>query len=125
MNTQIKDLSPNELKSYIRRGIIKVVNTQPIPTRIEDTPEFKKFKHLAGKPIHLSAACSKYDIALSTLSQWVHRGLIKRLGKEKNKVMLDEAYVAYAVEVKKTYPNSKGKWLFDTNGTPYIPATVK
>jgi hypothetical protein len=123
MNKQLENMSPTQLKNYIERGNIVVMLPKPIPTRIEDTPEFKKHKRLAGKPIHLSEACRKYGIALSTLSQWVKRGLIKKMPRDKNKIMLDEAYVAYAVDVRNSHTNSKRKWLFNTDGTPYVRKT--
>lgn len=120
---QLDKLTPFELKYYIERGILRVMETKPIPprpTRIEDTPEFKKHKKLIGTPIHLSEASRKYNIALSTISRWVHRGLVKKLPGIKNKVVMDEAYVAYAVDVLRSHKESKGRWLFDMNGTPYI-----
>lgn len=121
-DTQIAELPPAELKRYIERGIIKVMKSQPIPTRVEETPEFKKHKKLLGHPIHLSEACRKYELALSTLSRWVKLGIVKKIGAKKNKIILDEAYVAYAVEVLKERPDSKGRWLFDKTGMPYTPA---
>jgi hypothetical protein len=130
MNTLSKSkldkLTPFELKYYIERGNLTVMENKPIPTRavrIEDTQEFKKHAKLIGTPIHLAEACRKYDIALSTMSQWTKRGLIKKVPHSldhKNKVMLDEAYVAYAADVLKSRKETKGRWLFDTNGTPYI-----
>jgi len=123
---QIEKLTPFELKYYIERGILSVMENKPIPqrpARIEDTQEFKKHKDLTGMPISLLAACRKYEIATSTMSRWVHRGLIKKMTPDKNRVVLDEAYVAYAVEVFKANKKTKGKWLFDTNGTPYIKTT--
>lgn len=116
----INNLTPYKLKHYMEQGILRVMNTQPIPTRLEETKEFKKHAKLIGVPIHLREACRKYDIALSTLSRWVNRGLVKKLPAIKNKIMLDEAYVAYAVSVLKSSKDTRGRWLFDTNGTPYI-----
>jgi hypothetical protein len=121
--SEIDQLSPFELKYYIERGMLRVMKTKPIPprpARIEETPEFKKHSKLIGTPIHLAEACRKYNIALSTMSQWTKRGLIKKLAPDKNKIMLDEAYVAYAVEVLRSHKESKGRWLFEKNGTPYI-----
>lgn len=121
--TKLDELSPFELKYYAERGILKVMETRPIPQRpmrIEQTEEFKKHEKLIGTPIHLAEACRKYGVALSTMSQWVKRGLIKKLAPDKNKIMLNEAYVAYCVDVLRSHDKSKGKWIFDTNGTPYI-----
>jgi len=125
--SKLDKLTPFELKYYIERGMLEVMVKKPIPPRamrIEDTQEFKKHSKLIGNPIHLSEACRKYDIALSTLSRWVNRGLVKKvqlpIEEVKNKVVLDEAYVAYAVDVLKAHKKSKGRWIFETNGTPYI-----
>lgn len=122
---QLQSLTPAQLKSYIERGIIKVVNTQPFPTRVEETPEYKKHARLAGHPIHLSEASRKYDIALSTLSRYVRSGVITKIKTEKNRIILDEARVAYVWEVLKNNPDSQGKWLFDKQGLPYSPTTTK
>ncbi len=85
---QLDKLTPFELKYYIERGMLRVMETKPLPprpTRIEDTQEFKKHKQLIGTPIHLSEASRKYNIALSTISRWVHRGLVKQLPGIKTK----------------------------------------
>lgn len=118
--TEINKLTPFQLKNYVERGMLQIMITKPIPTRLEETSQFKKHVKLIGTPIHLAEACRKYNIALSTLSQWVKRGLIKKLDPDKNKIMLDEAYVAYAVEVLRSHKQSKGSRIFDKNGTPYI-----
>jgi hypothetical protein len=123
---EIANLSPTTLKDLAERGIIQVMtNSQPFPTTIEETPEFKKNAKLKGTPIHQSAACRKYDVALSTMSQWVSKGIVPVLGKDKNKIMLDEAYVAYAATVLKSKTEAKGRWLFDENKMPYHPSTVR
>lgn len=122
-SSEIKKLPYSKLKYYMEHGILEVMNAQPIPTRIEETPEFKKQAKLIGTPIHMREACRKYKIALSTMHRWVDRGLIKKLAPDKNKIMLDEAYVAYAVDILRSHPDSKGRWLFDMNGTPYIKIT--
>lgn len=120
MNKQIRDLSPAELKSYSERGIIQIVINTKIPTRVEETPEYKANKHLAGTPIHISEAARKYKIPHPTLSRYVARGIIKVLGKDGNKVMLDEAYVAYVHQVIKRRKPGQGKWMFDKRGLPYM-----
>jgi hypothetical protein len=120
---ELDKLTPFELKHYSELGILRVMKTKTIPTRIEETTEFKKYKSLVGTPIHLREACRKYKIALSTMSRWVNRGLVKKLPEEGNKVMLDEAYVAYAVSVLRSHDKTQGQWLFETNGTPRINTT--
>lgn len=119
MNKIIHNLSPDQLKSLIERGIIQVVNTQPLPKRIEDTPEYKHNKQLSGTPIHISEAARKYKIPQPTLSRYVKKKIIKVLGRDGNKIILDESYVAYAKQVIKRKKAGQGKWMFDDKGMPY------
>ena len=115
----INDLSPAELKSYIQRGIIKVVNTQPFPTRIEDTPEYKKFKHLQGVEIHVAEAGRKYNVHQPSITRWKQKGFIKVLRQEGQKIYLDESYVAYCVYVFHHHQTGgQGGWAFNPDGTP-------
>lgn len=116
----IRDIPAAELKSLIERGIIKVVKTSKIPTRVEETPEYKKTAHLAGKPIHISEAARKYKIPHPTISRYVTKGIIRTLGKDGNKVLLDESFVAYVKEVIKRKKAGQGKSFFNKDGTPYI-----
>lgn len=119
---QIEHLHPTTLKDLAERGIIQVVTTQPIPTEIEQTPEFKKHAALRGHPIHLSAASRKYNITLSSLHKYVKINIIRKLGRDKNRILLDEAYVAYCAEITNKR-RGQGKWLFNPDGTPYTPTT--
>ena len=121
---QVSDIPAHELKSLIERGIIKVMNTQSIPTRIEDTPEYKRHKQLAGQPIHVSEAERKYRIAHQTISRYAKKGIIKKLKPVKNKTMLDESYVAYVAEVYRKTKEGQGRWMFDKDGLPYITSTT-
>lgn len=92
-------------------------------TRKEDLPEYKQFDLLKGKPIWVSEAARKYNIPAPTLSTWSRgKNLIKILGIDGNKVMLDEQDVAYCSLI---YHQRKGqgKWLFNADGTPYKPKT--
>jgi hypothetical protein len=115
-------MSSTTLKDFAERGILQVVNTQPIPQTIEETPEFKKHAALKGKKIHLSAASRQYNLTLSSISKYVRLNIIKKLGRDRNRILLDEAYVAYVAEVKRNSPG-QGIWLFDQNGLPYTPST--
>ncbi len=119
MNKQIENLSPTELKSLVARGIIQVkMTTANLPTRIEETPEYKKFIKLKGKKIHVAAAARKYDVPHPTISRWVKKGFIPILGKDgPQKLLLDESYVAYCVHVYCQAPGA-GKWAFTKNGLP-------
>lgn len=120
MNKKLRDLSPAEIKSYAERGIIQIVIKNKLPTQIEDTPEYKKHKDLAGQPIHISEAARKYKIPHPTISRYVTKGIIKTLGKDGNKVLLDESFVAYVKEVIKRKKAGQGKSFFNKDGTPYI-----
>lgn len=118
MNTKaIANLSGAQLKNYIERGIIKVMTTQSLPTRIEETPEYKKFKHLKDIEIHVADAGRKYSVPFQTISRWKQKGFIKVLRKEGQKIYLDESYVAYCCHVLRTY-GGQGKWAFNNDGTP-------
>ena len=91
------------------------------PRRKEDTPEYQAVAHLRGTPIWISEASRKYGIPTGTLTRWAQRGLIRRLGKEKNRVLVDEADVAYCVTVYRRRGGKRGRRLFDENGLPYQP----
>lgn len=120
MNKKLRELSPAELKSYAERGIIQIVIKNKLPTRIQETPEYRKASHLAGIKIHISEAARKYKIPHQTISRYVTKGIIKTLGKDGNKVLLDESYVAYVKEVITHKKAGQGKWMFDKDGLPYI-----
>lgn len=113
----------------IRGGILTngkvVVNEQDARARTpkEELPEYKKHAHLKGQTIWISEASRRYEISNVTILNWVKRGIIKRLGTEKNKVLLDEQDVAYCVDVYRTHGGKQGRWLFNLDGTPYIPQT--
>jgi hypothetical protein len=92
------------------------------PTPKEQLPEYKKHKHLKGVPIWISEAGRKYGILIATISKWVAAGYIKKLGLDGNRVLVDEADVAYCAEVYRQR-SGQGKWLFNPDGTPYQPKT--
>jgi hypothetical protein len=119
------NFSPSELKSYLSRGIIKIVQTQPIPRTVEETSEYKKFSKLKGKGIGIAEAARKYGVPHPTILNWRKRGYIPTLGKEgTQKILIDESYVAYCVEVYKRNPG-QGKTIFNQDGTPFIPKTSR
>lgn len=123
----IHQLSKGELLSLINRGILQVMNASPYSvsmgamTKKEDIPEYKRFAHLKGTAIGIGEASRKYNIPHPTISRWVQRGFITRLGTGKNRIVfIDEADIAYCAQIAHTRPGS-GKWLFNPDGTPYIP----
>jgi len=90
----------------------------------EQLPEYKKHAHLKGVPIWISDAARRYNIPQVTVSRWVQKGLIKTIGADKNKILLDEQDIAYCAEIHHER-GGQGKWLFKTDGTLYIPRTEK
>ena len=84
----------------------------------ESLPEYRENEDLRGVPISINEAGRKYKINTSTLTRWMQRGLIRRLGKDGRKTLLDEADVAYCARVYQTN-SGQGKWVFDEAGRPY------
>lgn len=98
----------------------------PIPSSIskEELPEYRKYLHLKGVPIWLRKAENDYGIPLSTLQRWVKRGIIAIIGQESNRLLIDEADVAYCAEIYRTYSGRvRGRRLFNSTGTLYKPKT--
>ena len=138
-------VSVDRLRRMIEAGTIKAANIsgetvvseasirkfhkqQPISqasgVRKEDLPEYQKFNGFAGLSISISDAAREYDIPNPTIVRWVAKGIIKRLGTDKNKVLIDHADMAYCAEVYHSH-RGRGKWLFNADGTPYIPQSLK
>jgi predicted site-specific integrase-resolvase len=127
-------VSEARLKTMIDNGKIKAAmigeefvvseeEVQKASLRKEDTLEYKKFEHLKGHAIWLSQAERKYGVRNQTIFGWVQRGFIKKLGKEGNKVLIDEADVAYCVEIYRRSMSKQGRRIFDKQGLPYKPKT--
>ncbi len=84
----------------------------------EALPEYRENEELRGTLISINEAGRKYRLNTSTLTRWMQRGLIRQLGKQGRKTLLDEADVAYCARVY--HLNSgQGKWVFDSAGRPY------
>jgi len=90
--------------------------------RKEDLPEYQKHAHLKGTPIWIAKAARDYRIPHPTILRWVKAGYIKQLGSNGNKVLVDEADVAYCSEIYKKR-GRQGRVLFNEDGTPYKPKT--
>ncbi len=90
------------------------------PTKKEQLPEYKKHAHLQGVEIGIGEAAREYDLNLSTVSRWVKAGYIRVLRQEGQKVLIDQADVAYCSEIYHRN-GGHGKWLFNKDGTPYAP----
>ena len=82
------------------------------------------FPELKGEKIWIAEAARKYKVPQPNLSRWAERGFIKKLGKFKNRVLLDEADVAYCVAVARDRSGT-GRWLFNDDGTPYTPKRLQ
>jgi excisionase family DNA binding protein len=102
------------------RDVIKMT-----PTPKEELPEYKRFKKLKGNPIWLSEAERKYGIAYETILKWANKGIIKKLGMQGNKLLVDEADVAYCKVVYDRIGGSQGKRIFNGDGTPFTPRPSK
>jgi len=84
----------------------------------EALPEYRENEELRRTPISINEAGRKYQLNTSTLTRWMQRGLIRRLGKDGRKTLLDEADVAYCARVY-LQNSGQGKWVFDRAGRPY------
>jgi hypothetical protein len=128
-------MSVSRLRALINDGKIKaamvmnnlVVDEDEVRTktiqRKEDLPEYKKHAHLRGAPIWISEAERVYNIPNPTISRWVQMGVIKKLGTRGNKVMIDQADMAYCAEIYHSRQAKQGRRLFKKNGLPYKPKT--
>ncbi len=84
-----------------------------------ERPEYLKHASLRGVGIGIREAGRKYDVSNVTIHRWVKSGLIAVVGRQgKQKVMIDEADVAYCAEVYHNNPG-QGHWIFNPDGTPY------
>lgn len=85
--------------------------------------EYIRHAELRGQGVWISQAARKYGVSQQLLSKWTAKGYIAKVGSIGNKVLLDEADVAYCVEVY-SKRGGPGKWLFKQDGTPYTPKTT-
>ncbi|HLF03220.1 MAG TPA: hypothetical protein VI547_14650 [Anaerolineales bacterium] len=122
------------LQDKISAGTIQAISTDGTVTKkkrangptLADRQAYvgKYFAHLKGKPIWVAEAARKYGIPHQTISRWMTRGYIKQVGRDEShsqKILLDEADVAYCAEVYRVYSSKGRRWLFNDDGTPYIP----
>jgi hypothetical protein len=87
--------------------------------RREDLPEYQQFSHLQGQPIWVAEAARKYNIVHQNVSRWIKAGVIKQVGVDRNRLLLDEQDVAYCAYVYHQRNAKRGSWLFRPDGTPY------
>jgi predicted site-specific integrase-resolvase len=60
--------------------------------RLEWLPDIDR---LSDVPIHVSEAARRYDLPIGSLSRWADADLIRVIGHEGNKTLLNEADVAF------------------------------
>jgi hypothetical protein len=103
--------------------LVKQPKIQPIKqlssVRREDLAEYQQFSHLQGQPIWVAEAARKYNIVHQNVSRWIKLGVIKQLGADRNRLLLDEQDVAYCAYVYHQRNAKRGSWLFRPDGTPY------
>lgn len=125
--SDLKHLTHGELINLVNRGMLRVMTsaqTLTLNMQKDSLPEYIKFRHLKGVAISIGNASRKYNIPHPTISRWVKRGLVEQLGMDKNRVLIDEADIAYCAEISSHRPG-RGKWLFNPDGSPYIPENPK
>lgn len=108
-------MTKGELNHMIESGRIKpamlatgvlLVKQSEIPRR-EETEDYRAVAHLRGVGIGLRQGAEKYGVNNVTISNWVARGLIRRLSGETmrgQRVMIDEADLAYCAAIYKRNP---------------------
>jgi excisionase family DNA binding protein len=96
-----------------KRGVVK-------PTRKEDLPEYRDHAHLKGVEIGVNEASRRYGVSNRTIGRWVKQGYIACLRRDGQRVLIDEADVAYCARIHRTR-GGQGRWLFNQDGTPYTP----
>lgn len=122
-------VSVKETRAMINSGKIKggilpdgamVVSEDTLPKKKEDLSEYKKYSHLNQVGIGIGESAKKYSIPKTTLFHWFEKGYIKSVGRNGQKVLLNEQDVAYCAGI---YEKNKGqgKRLFNKDGTPYRP----
>ena len=124
MRVSVKETRAMISSGKIQGGVLPdgemVVGINSIPSKKEDLSEYKKYAHLKGERIWISEAARRYNLRHQTIVKWAKAGFIKRVGKERNRVLLDEQDVAYCAEIY--HQNSgQGKTLFNSDGTPFKP----
>jgi hypothetical protein len=129
-------LDETRIKSLIESGKIKaamigetiVVSESDAqgagkPLRKEDLPEYKAVEHLAGIPIWVSEAAREHNIPHQTILRWLKIGIIKRVGENGNKILIDAADIAYCAKIYHDRDTRQGRRLFDKYGLPYKKKT--
>ena len=124
MRTSVKETRSMIKSAKIKGGLLPdgamVVSEDTLPKRKEDLSEYKKYSHLKGVGIGINQAARNYVIPKTTLYQWYKKSYIKSVGRNGQKVLLNEQDVAYCAGVYHLF-SSQGRRLFNSDGTPYSP----
>jgi len=115
-------LKPEKLDSLIKKGtvtayVLESCKDEPKTIVYDDDlaaysadqsikPEH--FYSLRGNFLTLNAASRKYDVHLSAVSRWVRQGLLPYQA-EKNKKLVDEADLAYLVNLSQAKKIRQGR----------------
>ena len=126
-------ISEEALKEAISSGRIRTATIgEEVAVAEQDVRELAKgqevvvvrredFEHLRGNRLGIAEAARKYGMSQPTLSRWVRKGYIKKIGQEGQKILVDEADVAYAVTIYRLKGGRQGMRIFDERGRPYVP----
>ncbi len=91
--------------------------------RKEDLPEYQKHAHFRGIGIGINQAAKEFRVPYVTLYQWMESGIVRKIGRQGQKVLIDKADVAYCAEIYHQR-GVKGRKLFNSDGTPYKPKKI-
>lgn len=95
---------PVQISRLAASGVIKaarlsdgsiIVDMEDLSEVVKRVTKRESFSNLDGIPIHLSEAARKYNLPATSISGWRKAGHIRTLGKEKNRILLNEADIAY------------------------------
>lgn len=100
------------IKANVHQGEILVPESQ-----VAQTITREQFDELRGVPITMAKASQKYGISVQTIWNWTKRDELIKVLDPLYPTKLDEADVAYCVEVKRA--RGKSSRVFDENGLPY------
>lgn len=126
-------ISEEVLKEAVESGRIRsAIIGEEVTVAEQDVRELAKgqevvivrredFEHLRGNQLGISEAARKYGLRQQTLSRWIQRGIVRTVGRQGRKVLVDEADVAFASAVYHHKGGRQGMRIFDEEGKPYLP----
>ncbi|WP_298007555.1 helix-turn-helix domain-containing protein [Anaerolinea thermophila] len=103
-------VSEEEVKKRAEQDLISGVTK-------EDLPEYQRFSQLSGVGIGINEAAKKYNIPYTTLYRWLKRGFISTIGRDGQKVLINEQEVAFCEFFYRPHKH-RGKKIFTSNGLP-------